>query len=220
MKAIIFLSIVISLLSTINALYFDLYTNRDSCFIEEFTDESVAIIQYRVMKDIDHSLFDRKLGFYRFTFKLHNDKIVKEEIIGEEVEGKIYYVIPTSDTYEICVRGIDVPALFNNEKSIKFSISIDTNDSIVNLSHEQLPDNQQLKIIDDKVQHIQSKIVNINRLQMMSMNQEEDFSEFQTENSKLLMIMTLVQIGIILGLFLYTCVSLKSQVKNIMSNSY
>jgi hypothetical protein len=214
----IFIFIVL-LLTTVNSLYFDLEKNKETCFHEEFFNDSAAIIQYKPLKSFE-KLKKEPVGFFQFTFKSYNESKQPIILYGEEIEGKVIFIIPESDSYEICIKAISNQDIIYESKirspMIKFSLTIDTNERAIDFPHDSLPNNIHMVTIDEKLRHLDRSVTNIIKQQDFGLENEDRFTEFQKENNNTLLIITLIQIGLIIGVFLYTCLSLKSQVKYVI----
>ena len=209
----------ILLLTNVNSLYFDLEKNKETCFHEEFFNDTAAIIQYKPLKHYE-KLRKEQLGFFEFTFKSKNEIRPPVTLYGDQIEGKVIFIIPESDSYEICVKAISDQEFLYESKGrtpmIKFSMTIDTNERAIDFPHDSLPNNIDMVTLDEKLRHLDRSVVNIIKQQDFGIENEERFTEFQKENNNSLLIITLAQIGIIIVVFLYTCLSLKSQIKYVI----
>lgn len=214
------LLIKIFLISNLKPLFFDLKKNTETCFAEELNEESIAIIQFKLMKVFAKTISSNN-GYYKFHIRsTSDDKSNNKEFIANQIEGKIYYIVPKSDIYEICVIGLNESIIYDSSNNIaKLSISIDSNDSIGNLSHSDLPQNTDLQIVEERIQTVQGKISNVSKHQKRSIKLEEEFAHFQTHNSRILLIMSICQISIILLIFLYFTLYLRKQIKLLLTNS-
>ena len=127
--------IIFNFTNKINTLYFDLHQYKETCFTDEFVEKSVAIIQYKVMDHYD-TVYDTDGGYFHFTIQSldlvgsdeeynnlnesKNKKMRLDNLTGTELNGKLYYIIPNTNIYMICVKGNKNSFLYRQENSIKF----------------------------------------------------------------------------------------------------
>lgn len=200
-----------------NSLFFDLFYSKETCFTDEFVNDSVVIIQFRPLASYDVNE-EFKEGHYIFNIKNTENEIL-ETLYGTKLEDKVFYIVKDTGSFNICVMGNRKSKIYANNSSIKFSLIIDTDDKIVNLPHDELPDNHHLNLLERKVHALSTKTLNIMKSQKSNMETEDEFSEFQIKNNETLFIMTMIQIAIIVLLFLYTCCSLRTSLRNSLSKS-
>lgn len=201
--------VVLCLFRAHHSLFFDLFHDYESCFTDEYASETIVIIQFRPFMHYDLNE-ELKEGHYTFNIKKSENNEIVQTLLGTKLEDKVFFIVKESGNYNICVKGNKASKLFKQIHYIKFSLTIETDDKVVNLPHDDLPDNQNLGLLEKKVQILSIKTHNIIKSQQTNIEVEDKFSEFQLNNSHTLLIMTIVQIVIIVLLFLYTCTSLKN----------
>lgn len=213
------------LVSYSKSLYFDLYSYKETCFTDEFVEGSVVILQYRTMKIYDEPPVAES-GFFKFKIHVVDMEIYKnqdkkdtpiiktQELIGKNLHGKLYYVVPETNIYMICVQGNSKSFLYKGSKdSVKFNLAIETNDKVVDLPHDELPKNDHLKELQDDANDINSRLNSILHIQIFTNEIEDQFSELQKQNNNILFFMTIFQIILIVGIFFYTYIQLKKAIR-------
>eukprot|EP00340_Litonotus_pictus_P007058 CAMPEP_0170520388 /NCGR_PEP_ID=MMETSP0209-20121228/5693_1 /TAXON_ID=665100 ORGANISM="Litonotus pictus, Strain P1" /NCGR_SAMPLE_ID=MMETSP0209 /ASSEMBLY_ACC=CAM_ASM_000301 /LENGTH=226 /DNA_ID=CAMNT_0010806661 /DNA_START=1 /DNA_END=681 /DNA_ORIENTATION=- len=204
---------LLSVISSMNGLFFDVYSTKEVCFMEEFVEDSVAIIQYKTFETYIN-VPETDKGFFSFDIhSVQSERMNTVTLLGKQVEGKVYFVVPEANFYMICVKGNPKSFLFRKTTTIKIGINIDPNDKIVNFSHDELPKNKHFKELDDKVKSINNKANYFMKMQSLNTDLEETFSEFQTQNSKTLLFMTVFEVIVIIGTFFFTYVRLRKAMR-------
>lgn len=218
------LNIVLLSIKTTNSLYFDLFSNKETCFTDEFVSDSVVIIQYKLLDEYE-TVLEIEDGF--FFFNIHaldlelyqqtgeENKIKTEKLVGKMLEGKVYYVVPETNIYLICVKGNNRSFIYRGNKSVKFSISIDSNDKVVDLPHSEIPKNEHMKELEDNFIDINKKISNSMKIQKWGAQVEDEFSELQKSNTHALMFMTIIELILVIGMFVFSYFRLRKAIQTI-----
>ena len=202
-------------------LYFDLFTYKETCFSDEFLEGTVAIIQYKTMEfyedipqsDTGHFILNISAVDLELYKKENKNKLKKEERILNKISGTEYFIVPETNFYIICVKGNHRSFLFRQNKFVKFSINIDTNEKIVNLPIGDLPDNENFKLMDDSIQKINKKINEIIKEHKYEQEIEGQFSEYQENNNSLIFYLTLFECLLIILIFIYSYIKVKKAMK-------
>ena len=214
-------SFLLILLSTSNlpsissSLYFDISSTRPTCFNDEFHKGKVAIIQYQTINQFDNSYEHAHSPLFTFTITEHETNKHKEALQGIKLQGKVYFIIPKSMFYNICVKGNPDSYLFRKEKSVQISMSILTNDKFPPFFYEnKIPKDKDFKKFTDLLDSMTSNTIDILKGQAVSMTMEEEFSDFQKISFHNLLIFTVIQIICIVILSVWQVYSIRDIFKN------
>lgn len=216
---------ILILLNYISSLYFDLMFDTETCFEDSFSKYSIILIEYKTLIVNDKNDVNND-GYYDFKLKDPMTKRVIDSLKGTySYEGKVYFTVPDTEKYLICVQGI-TPSNSresrkrNRKRSIKFNINISTTEVKYNsttLDHDELADEDFFKIVNNKIKALSDVTNNIEEFQQKDINDEEEFTNFQTNNNSTLLYIILFQIILILLVMIYSCLSLKTQIRRIVN---
>ena len=216
---------ILILLNYTNSLYFDLLFDKETCFEDSFSKHSIILVEYKTLTVKDKNNINND-GYYDFKLKDHMTKRVIDSMKATySYEGKVYFTVPDTDKYLICVQGIissngRESRSTNRKRSIKFNINISTTEEkykTTTLDHDELADEDFFKIVNNKIKALSDVTNNIEAFQQKDINDEEEFTNFQTNNNSTLLYIILLQIILILVIMIYSCLSLKVQIRKIIN---
>lgn len=202
-------------------LFFELGSKNEVCFAEEVIEETILILQHEIYRedlkelnykhDIDTEDSTIPLLFIHIYLENTNfqdnsdntiDQIPKlESYEGFKSKGKNFFVVPETNIYRICVIGNKYSKIFKIMKKIKISLSINQNDNITNIPHEDLPNNENFKQLDRITNRINDSLNDVVKKQVFIEKIEEEFSQFQNNNNHIIMLMSIIELILILIIF-------------------
>ena len=114
-------------------------------------------------------------------------------------------VILIDATYKLCVFANPESYLFEKLEKMKIKLAIESYADLADLDANE-PENlktDDIKDLDSTLTNVHSKVIDIMRTQNYQMLREEDYSEKQVTNSKVLFYLTIAQIVLIIYKFNY-----------------
>lgn len=204
-----------------NNLFFKLTSKFEVCFAEEIIEETILIIQHEIYRedlrelnhkhDIDTEDSNVPILFvhiYQENTNLNGEnqnnelEIPKiESFEGFKSKGKNFFIVPQTNIYRICVIGNKQSRIFKVMRKIKISLSINQNDNITNIPHEELPNNENFKQLDMLTNRINDSLNDVVKKQIFIEKIEEEFSQFQNNNNYIIMIMSIFELFLIIVIF-------------------
>ena len=193
----------------INPLSLSLYHEKEKCFFSDFYKNTNIIITYKIT---DMSFQEPKIiNAPRFVVKLYSTE--KNEIIKQfyslKINGKFSYNIERNDHYKICVLAKDIE-LFHNKKFLLFSFKVQSNIDIEpNLAVEK-----DIYAVNNIMQLINSKLDQLENMQLLQNMVEDSFSKKQICNSNRIVKIFFCQILILILIGLFQIITLKNVFKS------
>lgn len=215
----IFIIVILSFSNKVSSFYINIYKIQRTCLYEQFIVETIGIVRFKPYKFLNNP--DPSIDFLNIEIMNYDQTKTYESLYSKKTESKIFFVVPETNTYTICIRALSHKNIYersnNGKERLKYQISIESNESLSTFSYDEAGSSEEMRLINDNIKRIFLTMSSIESLSELEIEKEEEFSTFQNENNFYILVITIIQIMIILLIFIYTYCSLKSKINEQMS---
>ena len=187
--------ILLCSLSCISPLYLNLFNNKQKCFYDNFYENMVIIMNYKIL-DEDIKAPNRT-DLFEIAIYTNNDKELVKTFTNANLKGKFPFLIEKSGEYKVCIQTKESSLFTRSRRNLKLSFQIDTDEDVID-DAENAVKMKDFEMVNDKVKRVQRKISTLSSMQTYQNKVEKTFSDNQIKSSKLIVSLSIIQIIVII----------------------
>ena len=187
--------IVLCCVSRTSPLYLNLFNNKPKCFYDNFYENMVIIMNYKIL-DEDIKVPNRT-DLFEITIYTNNDKELVKTFTNAHVKGKFPFLIEKSGEYKVCIQTKESSLFTRSRRNLKLSFQIDTDEDVIDDAENSVK-MKDFEMVNDKVKKVQRKITTLSSMQSYQNKVEQTFSDNQIRSSTLLVWLSMIQIVVII----------------------